>query len=184
MPHIHVQPNQHDHSVTGFIVRQVDGETKLMLHMHRKLGSLLPVGGHIELDETPWGAMAHELEEESGYRLSDLQIMQPKQRLKAVREITVHPQPFLSNSHWIPDDHFHTDLDYLFVADSDPKHPPKDGESTDIRWLSQAEIASQPDDKIMPNIRDISDYIFRELLSSSHWELVDAGQFRLDKISR
>ncbi len=32
----------------------------------------MQVGGHIELDETPWQAVEHELREESGYTLAEL----------------------------------------------------------------------------------------------------------------
>jgi len=64
MAHIHTAPNQHDHTVTAYIIRIDKDEPRALLHMHKKLNVLLPVGGHIELDETPWAAMAHELEEE------------------------------------------------------------------------------------------------------------------------
>lgn len=71
MPHIHTKPGQYDHTVTAYIVRTDGDDPKVLLHMHRKLGMLLPPGGHVELDETPWAAMAHELTEESGYTLDE-----------------------------------------------------------------------------------------------------------------
>ena len=82
MPHIHTQPNQHDASVTMFIVRLDGNQPRLLMHMHRKLGKLMPPGGHVELSETPWAAVSHELQEETGYRLAELDIMQPKLRMK------------------------------------------------------------------------------------------------------
>lgn len=81
MAHIHTEPGQHDHTASGFIVRTDTPEPTLILHRHKKTGKYMQFGGHIELDETPWQAVRHELMEESGYDLSDLQILQPMQRL-------------------------------------------------------------------------------------------------------
>lgn len=129
MPHIHTLPGQVDQSATGFIVRDDFDEPKALFHVHRKLGSLLPPGGHVELDETPWMAMAHELHEESGYSLNELRVVQPKVRLKHLSGITLHPLPVVSNTHDIPDDHFHTDLDYLFIASAPSQGKPEEGEN-------------------------------------------------------
>lgn len=60
MAHIHTQAGQHDHTVTLYIIRIDTTEPKAWLHKHKKMKVLLPVGGHIELSETPWQAAAHE----------------------------------------------------------------------------------------------------------------------------
>ena len=39
---------------------------KMLLHMHKKLGLWLPVGGHIDRDELPEEAALREAKEESG----------------------------------------------------------------------------------------------------------------------
>ncbi|MCK5538907.1 MAG: NUDIX domain-containing protein, partial [Bacteroidales bacterium] len=39
---------------------------KALLHMHKKLGFWLPVGGHIDRDELPHVAALREAKEESG----------------------------------------------------------------------------------------------------------------------
>lgn len=184
MPHIHTAPNQHDTTVTAFIVRIDEDEPKLLLHMHRKFGILMPPGGHIELDETPWAAMSHELEEESGYVLSELDLLQPKVRLEAASRIVIHPQPFLSNTHAVSDEHFHTDLDYLLIAHDAPSRLPHEGESNDLRWLSASEIAALPDDLILMNIREICAFIFDELLNSPDHERVPATNFSLEKFKK
>lgn len=77
MPHIHTAPNQHDHTVTGYVIRTDGDQPRALLHVHKKLGKLLPPGGHIELDETPWAAMLHELREEAGYDAGQLLVLQP-----------------------------------------------------------------------------------------------------------
>jgi len=63
MAHIHTQPGQHDHTASAYIVRTDFDEPKIMLHLHRKIGKYLQFGGHVELHETPWQAVVHELRE-------------------------------------------------------------------------------------------------------------------------
>ena len=61
MAHIHTLSGQHDFTVSVYIVRQFDDiDWRIALHVHKKHNSLLPFGGHIELDETPWQAVARE----------------------------------------------------------------------------------------------------------------------------
>lgn len=170
-------------SVTAFIVRVDESEPKILLHMHRKFGTLMPPGGHIELDETPWAAISHELEEESGYRLDELDILQPKLRLTGATGVIIHPQPFLSNTHPIPGEHFHTDLDYLFIAHAAPNHAPHEGESSDLRWLTASEVAALSDEQIKPNIREMCAFVFGALLDSPAHERVPAASFRVDDAS-
>lgn len=184
MPHIHTAPNQHDHTVTMFIVRYVGGEPRLLLHLHRKFKMLMPPGGHIELDETPWAAVAHDLSEETGYSLGDLKLWQPKTRLRKARGTVVHPQPFASNTHAVNSQHYHTDLDYLFITEAEPPRAPNEGESTDLRWLSRADIAALSDAQIFTNVKDFCLYIFDELLASDAWEAVPAGGYDTGKLTK
>ena len=141
MAHIHTAPNQHDMTVSAYIVRVDETETKVLVHMHRKHHLLLQVGGHIELDETPWQAIAHELAEESGYTLNELEILQPDDKLFEVDHAIAHPVPVLMNTHVISDDHYHSDLCYAFVAAGAPHHTMQPGESDDLRWLTLDELA-------------------------------------------
>ena len=59
-------------------------ESKVLLHLHKKLGMWLPPGGHIEEDELPDEAAVREVLEETGLRVelvgdrrADLCIAQP-----------------------------------------------------------------------------------------------------------
>lgn len=179
MPHIHTEPGQHDHTASAYIVRQdIDNQLRLLLHMHRKLGVLLQPGGHVELDETPWQSVAHELIEETGYDISELKILQPLVRIKPDRMnySVIHPQPFSVNTHRVgKDSHYHTDSAYIFSAAAAPSRPPAEGESTDLRWLSEAEIAELPDDIIMPDTRELA----RAALTAFYvaWQPVDTTEF-------
>jgi 8-oxo-dGTP pyrophosphatase MutT (NUDIX family) len=173
MPHIHTDPGQVDHTVTAYIIRTDGDEPRALLHMHKKLGRLLPVGGHIELDETPWAAIAHEVEEESGYRISDLKVMQPKLRIDGGENIVIHPQPILVNTHLIPDDHYHSDTAFLFTAAVDPSVELADGESSDLRWLTYDELHTLDNALIWPDTRKVYEKAIRHFLVE--WEVVDTA---------
>lgn len=152
----------------------------MLLLMHRKMHTLMPPGGHVELHESPWAALLHEVEEEAGYQPERLQVMQPKLRLKDVGQIVVHPQPILSNTHYISDGHYHTDLDYLLIVDGPPDKPPADGESQDLRWLNRQQIGQLSSSEILDNVCRIACYAFDVLLESEQYETIPATDFRTD----
>ena len=177
MPHIHTEPGQHDHTVSAYIVR-IDGDgPRVLLHLHKKHGILMQVGGHIELDETPWQAMAHELVEESGYELSQLSILQPKQSLKSLNTAVLHPIPFSMNTHVINQDHKHMDHAYAFVASESPTKLPKDGESADLRWLTRAELVGLDAAQTIENVRQSYLFILNQIVDN--WEPVPAADFEI-----
>ncbi len=181
MPHIHTQPDQHDHTVTAYIVRRDMDQPRLLMHMHKKLGKLMPVGGHIELNETPWAAMVHEIKEEAGYDISQLSILQPAKRIlpAEVSDVALHPQPLLMNTHAITPEHFHSDTGYLLEAHGEPRHELADGESSDIRWLTRDELAELGEDDIWHNIRVAGLAIFDRFLED--WQPVAATEFTIGK---
>lgn len=140
MPHIHNEPDQHDMTVSGYIVRVDGDEPRCLVHMHKKIGKLMQIGGHIELNETPWAAIAHELEEESGYQLSELKVVQyTADRVVDANNVS-HPTPFLMNTHNVGNEHYHSDLCFGFVALGLPAQNMADGESADLRWLTLSEL--------------------------------------------
>ena len=143
MPHIHTAPNQHDMVVSAFIVRLDHGEPKVLLHMHRKHNVLMQIGGHMELDETPWQAIAHELREECGYTLDDLSVLQPDPEQVEIDNVVMHPMPVLACTYKMPNEHYHSDLSWAFVTDHEPTEDIGAGESSDIRWLTLAEMREQ-----------------------------------------
>lgn len=178
MPHIHTDNHQHDLTVTAYIVRVDTLEPKALLHMHRKLNILLPVGGHVELSETPWQAIAHELMEESGYSLDQLDILQPKSRIRKMTKVVQHPYPLSMNTHDIPTNHFHTDIEYAFIASSDPAMVAEEGESLDFKWLSSDELSKLPSVSIFDNTREVYQFVLDEALKT--WDRVATKEFLLD----
>jgi 8-oxo-dGTP pyrophosphatase MutT (NUDIX family) len=176
MSHIHTEPGQHDHTVGIYIIRTDFDEPKILLHLHRKVQIYAQFGGHIELDETPWHTVIHEIREEAGYDISQLMLLQPAQRLGHVGQAIVHPQPIVHvTMGYLTDEyHYHTDSTYAFVTNSAPAHAPDEGESTDIRLFTRSEIKHHAN--IDDITRDTALYALDVVLSN--WERVSPFMFK------
>jgi 8-oxo-dGTP pyrophosphatase MutT (NUDIX family) len=161
MPHIHNNQGDHDHTISAFIVRLDSVEPRVLVHTHKKYPMLLQPGGHVEIQENIWQAACHEIEEETGYELEQLRILQPKVRLKFLTESVIHPIPININTHQVYRldtdvvDHYHSDVVYGFVTDELPTNKPGKGESQDLRWLTIEELRATPVDELGGNAREI-----------------------------
>lgn len=85
----------------------IDEKDRVLLIHHRKLNKWLPVGGHIEPNETPDGAVKREAREEVGLKLKFVHY--PKPRRGNMRE---YAHPFYQNVHHVKD-HLHYCLFYV-----------------------------------------------------------------------
>ncbi len=175
MPHIHVEPGQIDHTVTGYILYESE-EPKVLLHFHKKLKVLLPVGGHIELNETPWAALIHEMLEESGYEVTQLSVLQPKSRVVIdASGVSIHPLPAFVNTHAISKDHYHSDQSYFLSTSEPPAVGVAAGESSDLRWLSLDEIVALSPDLIYNDTRQMCVGLLQ--LHHGEWDKIPAEEF-------
>lgn len=177
MAHLHTKTGEHDLTVSAYILHQSQDGVRIWLHMHKKIGKWLPFGGHVEWSETPWQAVLHEIEEESGYVAAQLRILQPTERIAALTGATLHPQPVCVNTHQIFDptvtgDHFHTDIVYAFIAKELPEHAIGEGESATIQMFDEDELAGldMPD-----NAKEIACYALREI--APNWWPADLQDF-------
>lgn len=176
MAHIHTEPGQYDATASAFIVRMDGPEPALLLHKHRLLGRWLQLGGHVELHESPWGTIMHEIPEESGYALSQLKVLQPAVRLQKLSDATIHPSPVATLSHQFGDtDHYHTDTEYAFTAYGPPEGTADEGESTEFKAFTATELADIPSGDIPENVREVGLFILRECVGS--WIEVDTSTF-------
>jgi len=138
--------------------------------MHKKQNKLMNPGGHVELNENPWQAILHELEEETGYAAHQLKIYQPPWAISSLSGAISHPIPFCVNTHEIGDtDHFHTDMTYIFSTDSYPENQVGEGESSDLRWLTYDEVEQLDDSSTVLTVRDYTLRAFKECLT---WDSV------------
>ncbi|MDB5166959.1 MAG: putative pyrophosphohydrolase including oxidative damage repair enzyme [Candidatus Saccharibacteria bacterium] len=176
MPHIHTQPGEHDQTVSMYVIRLDTKEPTALLHMHKKLHRLMPIGGHVELNENPWQAAAHELTEESGYRLEYLELLQPTDRIMSLSKTMLLPQPIVMNDHEYGDiNHFHSDISYLFIAHGEPDMPVGEGESTDLRWMTKAQLDEINEPEIIQFTKEVYNFAFNVCLDN--WERVNPKDF-------
>ena len=120
---------------------------KVLLHRHKKRGSLLPVGGHVDRDELPQEAAKREAREEAGLeitlhntdalRFGDVQVL-----ARPAHMLLINMNPY----------HQHIDFIFYATAATDQVQP-LEGESDQLFWYTQDEIATTP----MPeNIRGLA----------------------------
>ncbi|HYH75249.1 MAG TPA: NUDIX domain-containing protein [Candidatus Saccharimonadales bacterium] len=177
MSHIHTAPHQYDFTASAYIVRLDGPAPQLILHRHKKLNQYLQFGGHVELDESPWSAVVHEIAEESGYAMNQLKILQPQTGLQAISSGIIHPQPVATLSIRFGDtDHYHTDIAYAFVTREAPAGVVSDDELSDIKLCTAAELAALPAGQIPENVREAGLFILDECLQ--HWTEVDCATFQ------
>lgn len=132
-----------DFVVAGYIF---DNDNILLIH-HKKLGLWLPVGGHINENETPDDALLREIKEETNL---DVKILgnngislegNVKKNLAA---------PFHANVHSVGD-HDHCCFFYLCKA-LNPEKLKINSELDDFRWVSKAELSGK---EIPADVRNI-----------------------------
>lgn len=162
MAHLH---ELFDYTSSAFILHPT--ETKICLHLHKKLGVWLQPGGHIELNEDPQEALVHELLEEVGFKEGDYEILQTNDQPQPRHSKTL-PLPFHLNVHHFADtNHRHIDFGYLIKSKTD-KFKPQTGESKQIEWLSQDEILIlHKKGKIYDGTLDICEWIFDKYMNIS-----------------
>lgn len=177
MPHINTGPGHHDHTSSAIIVHCENKVPKIILHIHKEVGTFLPFGGHIERDETPWQCLVREIREESGYDISQLKILQPKGSLRKLGKLNVHPLPFMHVTYSYDNiDHFHSDLKYIFITYEKPKYKPDDSESEIIKSFSRQQIADLPEKQLEEYDRELYLHVFDKLLDEL--EPIDPGVFK------
>jgi len=177
MAHIHTDPGQHDLTVSAFIIRTDLGEPAVLLHRHRILNKWLQFGGHVELNENPWQAIAHELAEESGYELKTLKLLQPPGSQLHLEKTVSHPLPAQLSTHPFGDlDHRHIDIAYAFVADQPPQHEVGEGESQTLQAFTAKQLTALGEDEVAPGVCEISLHILEEYLPN--WQQVPTTEWR------
>ena len=87
-----------------------DGD-KVLLVNHKKLKLWLPVGGHMEENETPIQAVKREVKEESGL---DVEIVKPANHKDEYTAAEILPAPHGISLHSVGD-HQHMDMRYIGI---------------------------------------------------------------------
>jgi 8-oxo-dGTP pyrophosphatase MutT (NUDIX family) len=109
---------------------------RVLLHRHKKWGSLLPVGGHLDRDELPEETAVREAKEEAGLAI---ELYNPDHTAFSDRRQLVCPMHMLL----VNVNEFHQHIDFLFYARAHTDQlAPLNGESDQLYWLTRAEVVA------------------------------------------
>lgn len=176
MPHIHTEPGQHDATASGLIFNLNGPKPRVLLIRHKKYEMILQPGGHVELDETPWQCILRELKEEVGYGPEQLELVQHPDTFKERLNTSVlHPIPSTMNTHRVSDaDHYHSDVMYTFITHESAKYQIAEGESQDMKFYTQQEVAELKDSELFSDTRQFVLFMFARLDS---WDRLPVSDF-------
>ena len=119
-------------SATVYVVNRINGDPKVLLHMHKKHNHWYGLGGHVEAEEDPVEAAIREAKEEAGI---DVTIFSghPLKTFNHAHELIA---PSLLMDQDINGDHRHIDCIYFGTT----TNPSKVTMNEEFRWCSQKDL--------------------------------------------
>ena len=141
--------------VAGFIF---DMDKVLLIH-HKKLGLWLPVGGHMDRNETPDDALLREIKEETNLSVKILGNNGINSKGNVRKNLAV---PFHANVHPVGS-HDHCCFFYLCKA-LNPKQLKINNELDDFKWLSKKELKGKEIPLDVRNIGMKAFEIYKEII--------------------
>lgn len=113
---------------------------RVLLHLHKKSKKILPLGGHIEINELPEETCIREAKEESGLNIT----LYNSRNINLKNSCDLSGEKLLINPiHTILGDvglnHSHIDFVYYGISDSFETNP-EDGESKALKWYSKDDL--------------------------------------------
>ncbi|SHJ40157.1 NUDIX hydrolase [Lutispora thermophila] len=134
-------------TVSVFIVHK----DKVLLQSHKKAKKILPLGGHIEVNELPEEACIREAYEESGLEISlynPVNKVLKKSCELTVEKLLINPMYTILGEITTPE-HCHIDFVYYATTKSYETRP-ANGESNLLKWYAKEELKNA--DNIQVNI--------------------------------
>ena len=129
-------------TATGIIL----DEDKALLIWHKKLGTWLPPGGHVEENELPNETLLREVKEEIGREIEIITDNTFENENKMFSELDkrtiVLPSPWRTVEVQIEEDHFHIDLLYLAKL-KDSKETKSEDHKT--KWFTIEDLKNEKD---------------------------------------
>lgn len=124
-------------TATVYIASKIDGEHKVLLHYHKKLGIWIAIGGHVEKNENPIEAVLREVEEETNLDIKILSansLIKNKNVLQLPTMIALIEEkvPLFQNE----EEHLHMDCIY-FAFCKNPKSITMDGK---YGWFGKKDL--------------------------------------------
>lgn len=131
--------------VTGYVFND---QRKLLLIHHNKLDKWLPVGGHIEKDETPDAALLREIKEETNLDIDIIGSLEMSTEGNVKENLA---RPFHVNVHDVGD-HDHCSFFYACTTTNQEKLKINE-ELRDFRWVGKEELDA---DYIQADVRTLA----------------------------
>lgn len=139
MPHIH---EKIDFTASVYIV---NGDA-VFLHLHKKTGHWLPVGGHVEPGEDPNETALREVREEAGL---DIELVGDRSYFgEDKKERDLLPPRFL-NRHFFKLGEAHEHVDFTYFARSKNRDA-RPEEDTEYKWFTKEDLERAD---LLPRIR-------------------------------
>lgn len=138
MPHIN-NPGV-DWCVTAYIVREHEGELQVLLCDHRKLGTWVPIGGHVEPHEDPITALFREVREECGG--IDIKLLYGKASRSHYGPKNYDlPKPDFFDLHPIETEEDHQHVGMGWICWLDAGEPTLSDEHRELRWFGRGDLS-------------------------------------------
>jgi 8-oxo-dGTP diphosphatase len=137
--------NKIDLVVAGYVFN----EDKVLLIHHAKSGLWLPLGGHIDPNETPDSALIREIKEEIGLEVELLNQNPIPLKGNIEKNLAV---PFYCNVHPVGD-HHHSCFFYICKALNPEDLKLEEGKILDYKWLTKEELKQ---DFVPEDVRNIA----------------------------
>ncbi|MFH1308363.1 MAG: NUDIX domain-containing protein [archaeon] len=125
-------------------------EEKVLLIWNKKVGSFIPLGGHLEEDELPCEAAIREAKEESGFEIELINTEKKEITSPTGAKRVFLPQNFIIGLDVIKPDHHHINMGYVGKI-INGQQLEKSDENTELRWFSKEEITNNS--KIFDNVK-------------------------------
>jgi len=123
---------------------------KFLLVHHKKMGTWVQPGGHVEINESPEEAAIREVFEETGLKIKILGERKPRD--------CDYILPLAIQKNDISAKHIHMDFVYVAYVEGENKLVLNDKESTGIEWFTLAEI-KEPTFNTFPDIIEWAEFI-------------------------
>ena len=118
---------------------------KVLLHLHKKAKKMLPLGGHIELNELPEEACIREAQEEAGLKINlynPINIQLKNSCELAGEKLLINPMHTIFGE--ISPVHYH--IDFVFYATAKSFNTvPGEGESNLLKWYNKEDLKNERD---------------------------------------
>lgn len=138
----------------------VDNNRVLLLE-HKKIGTWLPPGGHLEKNELPHETALREIIEETGLDIkliTDQDYKEHEKQFEKDSQVNIAPQPWKILLEKIEENHYHIDLIYIAITKNNKK--PK-GEEHKFKWFDLKEL--EQTNQVIPNVKYLAILAIKKL---------------------